>query len=258
MQLPKQMVPYIYGILHLKKSLAMTTLEFFINRSHDSLTRALNKRYAWKEFLQAFIDEIKEGYLVIDDTDINKKYAKKIIGIRSLFSHKDRTYFSGYSLLLALWVTTSGLKIPVGFKIYSKNTKKTQIELTIELLHSTLFILKLKPRYVLFDSFFASKKILYYCQRNNVQFFGQLPSNRLLNRQAVQTILPDKTDWCRSGYLKGGIFVKVVKHGKKYFFTSMTSLSGKKIREIYQKRWAIECFFRCCKSYYGLERCQAP
>lgn len=259
MNLPTTMIPYFYGLLHLKREVTTTTLEKFAKTSHDYLTRQLHKRYSWKEVLQHFVKklELDGSYLAIDDTDINKKFAKKIKGIRTLYSHKDHCFFTGYSLLTVLWVTKRGIKVPLGFKVYSSFTKVSRIDLTIQLLEIVLTKWKLRPQCVVFDSFFAAEKVLKYCERNSLQYIGQLPSNRLLNGIQLKNIKPGATQWTKSGRLKGGVYVKVTKNGKKYFFTNNINLSGKQMRKKYKKRWKIEQFFRFCKSYSGLERCQS-
>ena len=257
MHLPDRILPYMYGLIHLRRHATTTVLEFFAKMSHDYLTRQMKYCFNWRKTLFSFVDDVKNGDLIFDDTDINKSYAKKICKQRWLWSHKDKCNFFGYSLLLMLWRTKKGRNYPIMFKIYHQDMKgkKTRIDLTVELLNFAIHKLKLKPRYVLFDSFFSSQKILRWCDENKILFIGQVAKNRLLDNQQLQNILPDKDDWARSGNLKFKIRVKVTKHGRKYFITNDTKLTGKIMRKRYKQRWSIELVFKFAKNL-GLEKCQ--
>jgi hypothetical protein len=191
--------------------------------------------------------------LAFDETEINKSFSKKIHGLEWLYSHLERKYIYGYQLVVICW-SNGSIKLPIAWKFYKKNNK-TKTELAIDLLSYVLAIIP-NPRYILFDSFYASEKILKFINSRNLKFYTQIKKNRLLDNRQIQLYSPNRDKWTRVGRLKGNLFVKVVKNHRKYYITNDIERCRSFILRTYVARWFIEEVFRFCKSMLNMDRCQ--
>jgi putative transposase len=200
--------------------------------------------------------QAQKGYLIIDETEIDKSYAKSIQGLGWLRSHKQGRYIFGLQLVVLVW-TDGDKTIPLAWKVYEKGGDKTKIDLALELLHYGLQVLGVSPQAVLFDAFYASEKILKYLIKCHLRFCSQLPKNRLFNYQQLQTLHRGRPYWIDVGKVKGNIAVQVVKNRRKYFVTNDLSLTRDEQLALYKIRWRIEEVFRFAKSELGMEKCQA-
>src|SRR5689334_20873771 len=86
-------------------------------------------------------------------------FAEKIQGLSWLFSHRKNTYMFGFHIVVVAWTDTR-VTIPIAWKIYNKTSGKTKLDLASELIHYCLHTLRIQPQAWLFDSFYASEKIL--------------------------------------------------------------------------------------------------
>ena len=134
--------------------------------------------------------------------------------------------------------------------------------------------------YVLFDSWYASNRLLKFCRRRDWHVICAVKSNRLLNEmklsqwnqtlkhQRYEPVSLTATDQRQKTYLvrvKHGRFKKLPfdvcviiskRHHRdkrpKYFLSTDTSLAPQKILRIYQKRWPIEVDNFYVKQHLGL------
>jgi hypothetical protein len=136
------------------------------------------------------------------------------------------------------------------------------------------------PVYVLFDSWYASNKLLKFCRRQGWHVICAIKSNRTLDdvklsivnqrlkHQRYTRVNPTATDRrkrpylvrARQGRLKNVSFVVCVLISKrhrgdkrpKYFLCTDLSLSPQQILTIYKKRWPIEVDNYYVKQLLGL------
>ncbi|NEP84520.1 MAG: transposase [Okeania sp. SIO3B3] len=117
------------------------------------------------------------------------------------------------------------------------------------------------PVYVLYDSWYASTKLLKFCRRQGWHVICALKSNRLLNDKQL-------SEWNRDPkarvYLRGTlkklpqevcVFISKRHRGDKrpkYFLCTDLSLSAQKALSTYQARWAIEVVNFYLKQALGL------
>lgn len=256
MLLPQKIIPYSIALLQATGKISTTFLSHFSPKSHDFLTRSLKIRFLWKKiftFIVHLLCSKGKWYIVFDETEIDKSYARAISGLSWLYSHLEGGYIYGYQLVVIV-LTNDKITIPVAWKFYKKNDL-TKIELAIELLEYVLTVIP-NPEAVIFDSLYSSEKMLKLLSRLNLRFFTQIAKNRTLNHMQVKFHNCGRPYWEKVRTLKGGVKVKVVKFRRKYFITNDTSLSGKQIRRIYKIRWNIETMFRFCKSELNMQKCQ--
>jgi hypothetical protein len=228
----------------------------------------------------------KPIYFIIDDTISEKtkpsSKAKNVIEKCSFHnSHlKGKTVY-GHQILVSL-LSCNGLVLPYSIDIYDKDNM-SKIEMTQKLISSLP-----KPDnkgYVLCDSWYSCKDIFNSSVEAGYSYIGALKTNRVIypegyNRLGIKlhkfatTLKMEDFDlvtvkdqeyyiYNYVGDLKDRKNVSIVlsypkesfqKEGAlKTFISLNTSLNPLNILTQYTDRWAIEPFFRDCKSYLGLD-----
>jgi hypothetical protein len=228
--------------------------------SHDRLSRILkNKKLEWQILLSGLVSRIggkfQDGWLVIDDTVLDKSFAKVIENLAWIYSSKENRPVLGLNLVVLAW-SNGKITIPLGVKIWKKAEGKSKYDLARELLAYAKNTLKIKPKYVVFDSWYASEAILEDIVSYGWTFVCQLKKNRLFDGIQLKRFRKNPY-WSAQGKLNGGIEVLVVRHGKKYFAANDATLSKKELLACYKTRWAIETMFRFLFDRLGIEECQS-
>jgi len=233
-------------------------LSLVSGKSHDYLTRNLKKKYPIKKLLSLLLStkDLNSGYIVIDETDVDKSFAKKMTGAGWIFSNRKKKHIFGYHIVTAVW-TNGTVTLPLGWKVYKKGGEKTKLDLAQELIRYSIFNVNIKPKAFLFDSFYASEDVLKYLINHNQKFVSQVHKNRKLDEVEVRFIEKGRPYWKKVGVLTGNIEVQAVKNRKKYFITNMVGVTREEQLRMYKVRWSIEDVFRFTKKELGLERCQA-
>lgn len=258
LHLPKFILTYANALLSAPWKFTLVYLSLITGISHDVFTRGLQKRYPWKELLKnlASKEQLDSGYLIFDETDIDKSFAGIIQGLSWLFSHRKNKYIFGYHLVVIAW-TNNIITIPLAWKIYQKDSGKTKIDLALELIQYCLFNLNIHPKAWLFDSFYSAEDILKFLNKRKQKFYSQLPKNRLLDFEHLKDINNGRPYWTRIGLIKGKIKVQVIRNRRKYYFTNDLGVTRKEQLDTYKIRWKIEKIFRFVKQSLGFERCQS-
>lgn len=259
LSLPKNALSYIKGLMCVFENANCSSLARIVNCSHDSLTRVLNeKKFCWQTLLQNFLlrtfEKLQGGWLIIDDTIISKVFAKKIENISWVFDTKLGKSILGINLVLLAW-SNGRITIPLAIRVYQKNNGKTKIDLAVELLQWARKV-GIKPKFVVFDSWYGAVRIMRKVENCNWKFATQLKKNRKLNGVPLHEIYRNPY-WQKQGVLSGGIKVLVVRHGKKYFATDDLSWSKQDLLSAYKGRWEIETIFRALHSKLGIDDCQS-
>ena len=182
--------------------------------AHDAFTRLLQRRppdteALWQE-AKDFVEK-KKGILVLDDTTLDKPYAKKMELVTYHWSGKHKRVVKGIPLLSMLWSDGEAL-IPCDFRVYDKPSGgKTKNE------HFREMLLKAKergfsPEYVLMDSWYSALKNLKLIASFGWFFLTRLKSNRLVNPDGGGNVPISSVEIPEEGrvvHLKGFGFVKV-------------------------------------------------
>lgn len=258
--MPLKLKPYLQGLLSVLEPATCTALARVVRGvSHDCLSRILkNKKLEWQTLLSGLVSRIsgklQRGYLVIDDTVIDKSFAKLIENLSWIYSSKENRVVLGLNLVVLAW-SNGVITLPLGVKIWKKGGK-SKYDLAGELLWYAKKVLQIKPQYVVFDSWYASEKILSQLASYRWTFCCQLKRNRKLNGEPLRR-LHSHPYWIERGTLTGGARVLVVRHGKKYFATNALALSKQETLARYKTRWVIETMFRLLHAELGLEACQS-
>lgn len=237
--------------------------------AHDSVSRWLAKekltpKLVWQKS-QAMIDK-QTGYLIIDDTILDKPYSQQTALVKKQYSSKHHRVVKGIDLVNILW-TDGNKMIPVDYRIYDPTRDgKTKNDHAREMLNSQEKR-GFKPDYVLIDSWYTSIGNLKAITRKNWQWIGALKSNRLVSITQGTYLSVSKLDWTSKQvhkvWLKAYGFVLVSKtvtpNGDvTYLATNDLSLvNPETIKNHYGQRWTIETFHRGIKQCCGAEKCYA-
>ena len=239
------------------------TDKMFSKVSSYQVKHWLDKQWDEQKKLEKYITTLNidwtKGWLMIDDTIIEKKYAEKIECVYNLYSSKNKGFIKGISLTVLLW--TNGVKtIPITFMIYEKNEnnkpKMTKNEFALNSVQYALG-LGIRPIKVCFDSKFASNQLLNYLNDNNLIYFTQLASNRTFNGKQLK--MRKFQPYTEIGKLKGVRHkVSICKYRRRYYASNMTEnrVTSQFIVKEYRDRWKIEVLFRNLKQLCHLEECQ--
>lgn len=104
MHLPKTIIPYFLAFLSAPWKFNIGCISLFSRLSQDALTRALGKKFSWRQYLQFFLRavDLNNGYLVVDETDVDKSYANILDNLSWIFSHRKNKYILGYHLVVVV------------------------------------------------------------------------------------------------------------------------------------------------------------
>jgi len=234
--------------------------------AHDAFTRLLQRQppdteALWQE-AKEFVEK-KKGILVLDDTTLDKPYAKKMELVTYHWSGKHKRVVKGIPLLTLLWSDGKSL-IPCDFRVYDKPSGgKTKNE------HFREMLLKAKergfsPEYVLMDSWYSALKNLKLIASFGWFFLTRLKSNRLVNPDGRGNVPISSVEIPKEGkvvHLKGFGFVKVFRTVSKegeaeYWATNDLKMTEAKRAELEREGWGIEVYHRGLKQCCGVEKAQ--
>lgn len=223
--------------------------------SHDRLNRLLYLAFEGKKHLEklAKLKNLKGGYFMIDDTVIEKPHSKCLEGGSFVYSSSLGKAVFGYQLVLLVW-TDGKQRIIVDQRIYQKGGK-SKIDLALDMLSYARNQLSLKPEFVLFDSWYASKRMFKRISQYGWFFCTRIKKNRLFNGQKLKDFKKNPY-WNEVGRLGCGLKVRIIRNGKKYFATNRLSLARSEVMEIYRIRQNIEEVNKELK-FIGIKDCQA-
>lgn len=228
----------------------------------------------------------KPIYFIIDDTisEKTKPSSKALNVIEKCSFHnshlKGKTVY-GHQILVSL-LSCDGLVLPYSIDIYDKNTM-SKIEMTKNLVSS--LPKPVNKGYVLCDSWYSCKAIFDSSVEAGYSYIGALKTNRViypeghkrlgiklhkfattLNIEDFDLVTVKDQEYYIYNYvgdLKDIKNISIIfsypkeafqKEGcLKTFISLDTSLNPLNILTQYTDRWAIEPFFRDCKSYLGLD-----
>jgi len=255
--MPEPLWIYLMALLYFTRvSTCATIAEALEGASHDGLTRMLHGRWSGHillDYALRALFAVGGGYLIVDDTVVEKPYARLLGEAAWVWSSKQRKVVFGISVVLLVW-TDGQIRVPLAFRVWTK-AGASKFDLALELLSYARNRLRCKPQFVLFDSWYPSKQLLKRLGDYGWYFVCQLKKNRRFEGKPLALYL-QQPYWQAVGYLSGEIKVLVVRYRRKYYATNRLSLPAKEVRAHYQKRHEVEEVIRTVKSQLSLEACQ--
>jgi hypothetical protein len=187
------------------------------------------------------------GYLILDDTTW-MRYAMKSEAVSWVWSSTHGRTVKGMQVVLLIW-TDGRVKIPLGLRLWHKGGK-SKVTLAAELLREAERR-GMRPRYVLFDSWYAASSVLHQLDDLGWRYVARLKSNRLFEGQAVRERWHHRFGRAVGRLRKINHEVCVVKDGRRYFVTNDPQLSSGEVKTHYRVRQQIEETFRLLKQEFG-------
>lgn len=249
--------------------------------AHDAVNRLLHRiepttEALWSE-AQKYIS-LDSGVLVIDDSTLDKFYAKKIelVTRRSQQSFLEATsrkasersgkhgrVVQGINLITLLW-TEGDSHIPCDYRLYDKisdgATKNEYFRSMLTVAKSRGF----RPACVVFDGWYSSLENLKTIRSSDWLWLTRLKRNRLVNPDEQGNRPLHQVEITSTGtvvHLKGYGLVKVFKIVTPdgyidYWTTNDLTMPELKRLQLAEFAWTIEEYHRELKQFCGVERCQ--
>jgi len=288
----QSLTSYCAGLIALdRKQTALRIANYLGAINHDHLTRFLGGgAFYCSKLMLHFIHLIQlfrgKGFLIIDDTLLPHPRSKKIKGVYWDYDHALNRNVFGQRLVVLIW-SDGFWRIPVAFAFWHKKGARpkyrTKNEIARTLLAGTLHH-GLKPDYVTFDNWYASKNNLKLIFADlNLDFVTRIKCNhrlvyqgrKLQARTIGRRVLASARDykfknlgvWARRAEVQVGdigtmtfVVLKDELDGEKpsikYLLASTPRLSASEVVRRYKSRWIIETLFWDLKQHLGLSNHQ--
>jgi putative transposase len=234
--------------------------------AHDSYTRLLQRLEPDSDTLWAEVQaEVRgcEGVLVLDDSVLDKPYARQMGLVHHVWSGKHHRVVKGIDLLTLLW-TDGDRHLPCDYRLYDKpNDGKSKNDH----FHDLLRIAQergLSPQCVLFDGWYSSLDNLKLLRRMQWRWLTRLKANRRVNlertglRPVSQTLIEATgTIVHLEGYGLIKVFRIEAKDGStEYWATDDLQMDELQRLKFAEASWRIEEYHRGLKQVTNVERCQ--
>jgi hypothetical protein len=234
--------------------------------AHDAITRLLHRlepsaATLWQE-AQKHVS-LQEGILVMDDSTLDKFYAKKMELVTRHWSGKHGRVVQGINLITLLW-TEGDRHIPLDYRLYEKSvdgaTKNDHFRSMLEVANQR----GTSPRCVVFDSWYSALENLKLIRAYGWNWLTRLKRNRHVSPDGMGNHPICEVEIAATGtvvHLKGYGRVKVFKlvtpdGDIDYWATNNLKLDELERLQFAEFAWAIEEYHRGLKQCCGAERAQ--
>jgi putative transposase len=235
--------------------------------AHDSFHRLLTRlepdpEDLWREARPQI--RLDEGILVLDDSTLDKPYARKMGLVGWHWSGKRHAVVKGINLLSLVW-TDGDRHVPCDYRIYDKaHDGFSKNDLFVQQLRAAKER-GLQPQCVCFDSWYSGLENLKVIRSLDWTWLGRLKSNRQVRvdfgpPQAINTVAIPLAG--RVVHLPGygliRVFRVVATNGDTdHWATSDLEMDGLTRLKYGEFSWRIEEYHRGIKQFCGVEGCQA-
>jgi hypothetical protein len=248
--------------------------------THDAINRYLagdkiTPHLVW-ENVKGQVEQIAEGYLVFDDTVVDKNFSFKMDLVRRQWSGDAHGIIKGVGVVTCVYVNPVADQFwIIDYRIYDpEGDGKTKLDHVHDMLENCVYQKNLLFRFVLMDSWYATKESMLYIEELKKIYFCPLKDNRQVDDSGA--VLPyrrvDGLQWSDTEKEHG----KIVKlkgfpkeHKVKLFRVVLSTQrtdylvtndfaqdNTQAVQEVCGLRWKIEQFHRETKQLTGLEGCQ--
>lgn len=248
--------------------------------SHDMANRYLagdviRPRLVWENVADQVVTS-PYGFIVFDDTVLDKRYSHRIELVRRQYSGNAHGVIKGIGVVTCVYVNpqTDQFWI-IDYRIYDPDGDgKTKLDHLQDMLHHCVYAKQLPFWAVLMDTWYATKDIMLYIERLDKIYYCPLKHNRRVDdsggTQPYQRI--DSLTWTADEQQHGKVIkvrgfpkdhkVKVFRvtastRRTDYIVTNdKTQDNVAVVQDVDGFRWRIEQFHRETKQLTGIEGCQ--
>lgn len=248
--------------------------------SHDTINRYLagekiTPHLVW-ENVKGQVEQIAEGYLVFDDTVVDKNFSFKMDLVRRQWSGDAHGVIKGVGVVTCVYVNPVLDQFwIIDYRIYDPaGDGKTKLDHVHDMLANCVYQKNLLFRFVLMDSWYATKDIMLFIEDLKKVYYCPLKDNRQVDDSGGMAPYRrvDSLQWSETESAHG----KMVKlkgfpenHKVKLFRVVLSTQrtdyvvtnnfaqdNTQAVQEVCGLRWKIEQFHRETKQLTGLEGCQ--
>lgn len=248
--------------------------------THDTINRYLRNdkltpKLIW-EHVKDKINYSNNGYILFDDSILDKDYSKKIESVRYQYSGNAHGVIRGIGLVNCIYVNPETNEYwSIDYRIFDPDCDgKSKMDHVAEMLSNAFNAKKLPFSTVLVDSWYASNKMMLTIHDLNKRFYCPVKRNRLAKKfdtdHNYKQILnlswtDDELKNGKSIRLKGmpkdfamKIYqVSISTNRTEYVVTNDKSQKcTDDVQKVCAIRWYIEQFHRELKQLTGVEKCQ--
>ena len=248
--------------------------------SHDAINRYLGEEritphLVW-ENVKGQVEQTPEGYLVFDDTVVDKNFSFKIELVRRQYSGNAQGVIKGIGVVTCVYVNPMLDQFwIIDYRIYDlAGDGKTKLDHVQDRLTNCVYQKRLLFQAVLMDSWYATKDILLFIEQLRKVYFCPLKDNRQVDDsggdQPYHRV--DALNWTAEE-LEHGKIIKIKgfpkEHKVKLFrvvlstqrmdyvvTNDMAQNNTAAVQKVCGFRWKVEQFHRETKQLTGLEGCQ--
>ena len=235
--------------------------------AHDAFTRLLARQppdtvALWQEVKPLI--RCDAGALILDDSTLDKPYAKNMAFLTRHWSGKHHRVVWGINLVSLLWTDGEAL-LPCDFRLYDKPVDGLDKHRHARTMLAEANRRGFQPRMVLFDGWYAALETLKAIRGYSWHWLTRFKANRLVNPDNTENVPLSTVPIPREGrrvHLKGYGFVRVFRTVAKdgdaeYWATSNREMSEGEREEWARQAFGIEVYNRGIKQCCGIEKCQA-
>jgi Transposase DDE domain len=245
--------------------------------SHDEINRwmreeRLPSRIVWERASKELVPSEK-GYLIFDDTVLDKDYSHKMELVRRQYSGNAHGVIKGIGIVNCVYVNPDlGRHWIIDYRIFAPDFDgKSKIHHLLEMFDAVLVHKKLPFRGVLMDTWYATVAVMQHIHKRRKFFYCPLKKNRLVWDSARGQSL-DSLEWNGEDLTKGrpirlkGLdatvpvklfsLVRSTTEREDIITNDLSLLSTQDAQDVIALRWKIEQFHREIQQTTGIERCQ--
>lgn len=248
--------------------------------SHDKINRYLRGermtgRLVWDNVKSDIVFSTL-GYLLFDDTVLDKRYSQKIELVRRQWSGNVKHVIKGIGVVTCVYVNPETDQFwLIDYRLYAPDGDgKSKLDHVNEMLSNAVYHKQLPLQAVLMDSWYATKNLMLFIESLGKIYYCPLKSNRQVDDssgeksyQRVDSLAWNATEQRHGKTIKIKGFPKehkvrlfrvaVSTHRTDWIVTNdQTQDSTEATQKVCGFRWKIEQLHRETKQLTGLEHCQ--
>lgn len=202
--------------------------------------------------------------MVIDDSTLDKPYAKKMGLVSRHGSGKHHVVVKGINLISLLW-TEGDSPLPCDYRLYEKAHEALSKNDHLLALLQSARERGFEPEGVVLDSWYASLVNLKAIRGYGWIWLTRLKANRLVSQDYQGKVPVSRLALDEAGsivHLKGYGLIKVFRvvtpdGDTQHWATNALQMTGLQRLSLAERAWTVEEYHRGIKQFCGIERCQA-
>ena len=247
--------------------------------SHDMANRYLagdrvRPRLVW-ENVQEDVVQTPYGFIVFDDTVLDKRYSRKIELVRKQYSGNAHGVIRGIGVVTCVYVNPEIDQFwIIDYRIYDPDGDgKSKLDHVQEMLRNIVHQKKMAFWAVLMDTWYATKKIMLQIEAYEKVYYCPIKRNRQVDDSGGDAPYQrvDELTWTEQELQQGKV-IKIkgfpAQHKVKVFRVASTARTEylvtneigqdnvEIVRDVNDFRWKVEQFHRETKQLTGIEGCQ--